>query len=68
MENEGAEPTIRNSSITGATNSIINDNNSYAKIATTTLKGDLTGPGFTCAAVNDADFDALNVDCEFVGE
>ena len=59
----GSILTIRNSSITGTTNSIYNDDEfSRAKIANTTLNGDVDGPRFRCAAVNEG-FYELDDEC-----
>jgi len=70
VTNDGSLTTIRNSSITGDTNSIRNLTYGSAKIANTTLDGtDNNSSGrlggvFACAAVNDANFDALNEVCQ----
>jgi hypothetical protein len=73
VTNDGSLTTIRNSLITGDTNSIRNLTYGSAKIANTTLDGtainnssgdDSVGFVFACAAVNDANFDELNEVCQ----
>ena len=64
----GASPTIRNSWVTGTTNSVINivqsgQPASSAKVADTTLNGAVAGGGFTCVGVHNADFDSLSTAC-----
>ena len=57
-----SSPKIRNSSITGTTNSIFNDSSS-AQVADTMLDGPVTaGNGLTCVGVHN-DFVALDGDC-----
>ena len=58
-----SSPTIRNSSITGTTNSIFNDS-SLVKVADTALGGPtVAGGGFTCVGVYTTAFVALDADC-----
>ncbi|MFT5433956.1 MAG: hypothetical protein ACI9OJ_004668 [Myxococcota bacterium] len=62
MYNITGSLSIRGSSITGGTNSILNDN-SLAKVADTNLDGAVTGGGFTCVGVYDLSFVALSTIC-----
>jgi hypothetical protein len=57
-------PAIRNSSITGSTNSIRNGFDSTAKVANTMLDGTASGTGFTCIGVYNTSFAALNANCQ----
>jgi hypothetical protein len=58
-----SSPSIRNSSITGSTNSIFNDS-SLVKVADTALGGgNVFGSGFTCVGAYDTAFVALNGGC-----
>jgi hypothetical protein len=55
-----SSPSIRNSSITGTTNSIFNSELSSAKVANTVLSGVVKpGAGLTCVGVYDTDFVAF---------
>jgi len=56
-----SSPSIRNSSITGTTNSIENSLSS-AKVADSMLDGFVDGTSFTCVGVHN-DFVALDEDC-----
>ena len=60
--NNSSSPKIRNSSITGTTNSIFNSG-STAQVADTALGGAVAGSGFTCVGVYDTDFVAANESC-----
>ena len=53
-----SSPTIRNSSITGTTNSIVN-NGSTAQVADSMLDGLVGGDGITCFGVYDESFAQL---------
>ena len=53
---------MRSSSITGSSNSILNDSSS-ANVADTTLDGTVTGSGFTCVGVYTSAFVALGTAC-----
>ena len=62
--NTSSSPTIRNSSITGTTNSIFNSG-STAQVADTALGGgNVFGGGFTCVGAYTTAFVALPVDCD----
>ena len=62
--NTSSSPTIRNSSITGTTNSIFNEG-STAQVADTALGGgNVVGGGFTCVGAYTTAFVALPVDCD----
>ena len=63
--NSSSSPTIRNSSITGTTNSIFNgtDPSSSAHVADTALGGAVAGSEFFCVGVYDTDFAAANESC-----
>jgi len=62
--NTSSSPTIRNSSITGTTNSIFNSG-STAQVADTALGGgNVVGGGFTCVGAYTTAFVALPVDCD----
>ena len=58
-----SSPSIRNSSITGSTKSIFNDNTSNAKVADTALGGAVAGNGFFCVGVYDTDFASAGANC-----
>ena len=59
-----SSPTIRNSAITGTTNSIFNDSFRFAKVADTALGGAVGGTGvFTCIGVYDTAFARLGTSC-----
>ncbi|MBU4263905.1 MAG: hypothetical protein KKC76_18775 [Proteobacteria bacterium] len=58
-----SSPTINTSSMSGATNSILNDSTSTAKIAASKLGGSVSGTGFTCVGAYDAFFTALDSSC-----
>jgi hypothetical protein len=58
-----SSPSIRNSSITGSTNSIVNSATSSAQVADTALGGVVTGTGFTCLGVYTTAFVALSGGC-----
>ena len=60
--NISSSPKIRNSSITGTTSSVFNDE-STAQVADTALGGAVVGSGFTCVGVYDTDFVAANGSC-----
>ena len=61
---DGSYPSIRNSSITGTTNSIFNDPLSIAQVADTMLDGPVTaGTNVTCVGVYNAAFVALGIAC-----
>jgi hypothetical protein len=61
--NNSSFPTIRNSSITGTTNSIFNDG-STAQVADTMLDGQVVaGNGIACVGAYDETFSALNAQC-----
>ena len=65
--NNSSSPTIRNSSITGTTNSIFNigtDPSSSAQVADTALGGSVTGGEFTCVGVYGTDFVARSSQCD----
>ena len=62
----GSEITIQNSSLTGATNSIKNDDNTEAKIANTKLDGPVAvvnSATLACSAAYNAAFTTLNATC-----
>ena len=63
--NNSSFPTIRNSSITGTTNSIRNstDPSSSAHVADTALGGAVDGTRFFCVGVYDTDFTPANGSC-----
>ena len=63
--NNSSSPTIRNSSITGTTNSIVNSSSSSARVADSMLDGFVTGGFFTCVGVHN-DFVALDENCDVV--
>ena len=59
-----SSPTIRNSSITGGTNSIRNSGTSSAQVADTMLGGPVVaGGGVACVGVYDTDFVATDANC-----
>jgi hypothetical protein len=59
-----SSPTIRNSAITGTTNSIFNDSFLFPKVADTALGGAVAGTGvFTCIGVYDTAFVRLGTSC-----
>jgi hypothetical protein len=59
-----SSPTVRGSSIRGATASVFNANNSSTKIADTTLEGAVTaGGGLTCVGVHNQNFVGFNTTC-----
>ena len=60
--NYDSSASIRNSAITGTTNSIVTDDSS-AKVADTVLGGGVSGGGFPCVGVCDTAFVALNANC-----
>jgi hypothetical protein len=61
---DSSSPTIRNSSITGTTNSIRDSSSSSSsQVADTALGGVVTGGGFTCVGVYDTAFAPLNASC-----
>ena len=63
---DGSKITIQNSSLTGATNSIKNGDNTEAKIARTKLNGPVAvenGATLACAAAYNNDFEILNDEC-----
>ena len=63
VKNGSSSPTIRNSSITGSTNSIAN-NSSSAQVADTMLDGPVdAGGGLACVGVYTTAFVALNGGC-----
>jgi hypothetical protein len=60
--NLSSSPTIRNSSISGSTNSI-NNEDSKTKVADTTLDGKVAGDGFTCVGAHTSAYVALDTSC-----
>ena len=63
--NNSSFPTIRNSSITGTTNSIFNiGTDPSAQGADTALGGSVTGGEFTCVGAYDETFSALSSQCD----
>ena len=60
--NNSSSPSIRNSSITGTTNSIHN-NGSTAKVADTVLDVAVGGDGYTCVGVYTTAFATLGPAC-----
>ncbi len=60
--NSSSSPTIRNSSISGTTNSILNEG-STAQVADTALGGEADGGAFFCFGVYNTDFAAANEVC-----
>jgi len=59
-----SSPSIRNSSITGSTNSIRNSGTSSAQVADTMLGGPVVaGGGVACVGVYDTDFVATDANC-----
>jgi len=62
--NSSSSPTIRNSSISGTTNSILNEG-STAQVADTALGGgNVAGGGFTCVGAYTTAFVALPGNCD----
>ena len=63
--NNSSSSTIRNSSITGTTNSIFNiGTDPSAQGADTALGGSVTGGEFTCVGVYGTDFVARSSQCD----
>jgi hypothetical protein len=60
-----SSPSIRNSSITGSTNSISNSG-STATVADTMLDGPVTGGGLACVGAHDETFVALDPVCAVI--
>ena len=58
-----SQTTIRNSSITGSTNSILNSSSSSAQVADTALGGAATGGTFKCVGVYTTAFAPLGAAC-----
>jgi hypothetical protein len=62
--NNASSSTIRSSSITGTTNSILSfGETSSSRVADTILDGPITGPGFACSSVSTLAGVALGPDC-----
>lgn len=62
--NQYASSTIKTSSISGTTNSILNGSSSTVKVGASMLEGSVTGGGFTCVGVYDENFAALDTSCQ----
>ncbi|WP_394931481.1 hypothetical protein [uncultured Ilumatobacter sp.] len=58
-----SSPSIRNSSITGSTNSIVNDGTSSVKVADTALGGEADGGVKLCVGAYTTGFAALDANC-----